>query len=119
MNDVHFTSGARLRRMGLALVAAAALGTAVLSGCGSNTSSIESSAKEQIQEGTKKAEEGLKEGTKAAEAAVQEAKEEASGENKAQIEEGLNEAEEGIKKGKAEAEKELEETKKQIEEATE
>ena len=103
----------------IAVLAVAALGIGVLSGCGSNSSSIESSAKEQIEKGTQQAEEGLEKGTEEAEKAVQEAKKEASGEGKEQIEEGLSEAEEGIKKGKEEAEKQLEETKKQIEEATE
>jgi hypothetical protein len=120
MNDGLIHTKAGLRRTGLALAVAAALGAAAISGCGSNTSSIESSAKKQIEAGTKQAEEGLQKGTKEAEKAIEEAKSEVKGgEGNKQFKEGLEQAEEGVKQGKAQAEKEIEEAKKQIEEATE
>ena len=120
MKEVESTTKPGLRRAGVALVLAAILGAAVLSGCGSNTSSIESSAKEQIEAGTKQAEEGLQEGTKEAEKALEEAKSQVgAGKGSKQFKEGLSKAEEGVQQGKAQGEKEIEEAKKQIEEATE
>jgi hypothetical protein len=119
MNDGQTTTKAGMRRTGMALAVAAALGAAAISGCGSNTSSVESTAKQQIQEGTKQAEEGLQEGTKAAEKAVEEAKGQITGKGSKQVKEGLKKAEEGIKQGKAQGEEEIEEAQKQIEEQTE
>lgn len=101
--------------MALAMVLAGGL----IAGCGSDSSNVESSAKKQIEAGTKMAEEGLQKGTKEAEEAIQEAKKEVKGgQGNKQMKEGLKEAEEGVQQGKAQAEEEIEETKKQIEEAT-
>jgi hypothetical protein len=118
-------NGGRLELRGRwAAVAVVALAMApaggLLAGCGSNSSKVESSIKEQVQKGTKQAEEGLQQGTKEAEEAIQEAKKEVKGgEGAKQMKEGLKEAEEGVKQGKAQGEEEIEEVKKQIEEASE
>jgi hypothetical protein len=120
MNEVRSATTTKLKVMGVAFAVAAVLAGGILSGCGgsSNTSSIESTAKKQIEAGTKQAEEGLKEGTKAAENAVEEAKGQINGKGSAQVKEGLKEAEKGIEAGKSEGEKAIEEAKKETEEAT-
>jgi hypothetical protein len=118
MNSGRLSQRGR-RTTAAVLALAATLAGGLLAGCGSNTSSVESSAKQQIEAGTKQAEEGLQEGTKAAESAVEEAKGQITGKGSKQVKEGLKKAEEGIQQGKAQGEEEIEAAKKQIEEETE
>jgi hypothetical protein len=118
-------NGGRLDSFGrraavVVLALAMVLAGGLLAGCGSDSSNVESSAKKQIEAGTKMAEEGLQQGTKEAEEAIQEAKKEVKGGQGAkQFKEGLKQAEEGVQQGKAQGEEEIEEVKKQIEEANE
>jgi hypothetical protein len=114
MKDGHMKPGARARNTGLALMVAAALAGGALAGCGSDQSSVESNAKEQIEAGTKEAEEGVKEAQKE----VQKAIGNSNGNSKKEIEAGLNAAKKGIQQGKAQANQIMEETKKKIEEST-